>query len=65
MVNQKNDEKNKFNETIILPEPWSAETPNLNALMIALQSNGRPVQVINQKVAFRNVNLKNGQMLAG
>ena len=53
----------EFNETVIQPELWSAETPNLNALLIALQSNGGPVQVIYQIVGFKSAQLKNGQIL--
>lgn len=46
------------------PYPWSAETPYLYTLLISLSDqDGRPLEVTAQKVGFRNVELKDGNML--
>jgi beta-galactosidase len=42
---------------------WSAETPNLYNLIVTLSSGGRPVEAIRFRVGFRNVEIKEGQLL--
>ena len=44
-------------------KPWTAETPNLYSLLITLKKKGQVLQVVKQKVGFRNVAIKNGQLL--
>lgn len=46
------------------PEKWSAETPYLYTLLIALKDlNGKVIEVVPQKVGFRSVELKDGNLL--
>ncbi len=46
------------------PLKWTAETPNLYTLLITLEdSTGNVVQSVQQKVGFRSVEIRNGQML--
>ena len=43
--------------------PWTAETPNLYNLIITLKKKGDVLQVVRQRVGFRHVEVKNGQLL--
>ena len=44
--------------------PWSAENPNLYTLTIALNDDkGKPIEVIEQKVGFRRLEINGGQFL--
>lgn len=46
------------------PALWSAEAPNLYQVIIRLKdSRGRVVEVITQRVGFRKIEIKNGQLL--
>ncbi|MFT6150338.1 MAG: beta-galactosidase/beta-glucuronidase, partial [Saprospiraceae bacterium] len=46
------------------PEKWSAEIPNLYKLTLTvLDENGNEVQSIAKKIGFREVEIKNGQIL--
>ncbi|TDE13658.1 glycoside hydrolase family 2 TIM barrel-domain containing protein [Dyadobacter psychrotolerans] len=46
------------------PNKWSAETPYLYNLSIQLMnSDGKVLEAINQKVGFRSIKIKNGQLL--
>jgi beta-galactosidase len=46
------------------PRLWTAETPNLYTLELSLvDSTGQIVEQVKQKVGFRAVEIKNGQML--
>ena len=42
---------------------WSAETPNLYNLMVTLSSGGKVIEALPFKVGFRNVEIKDGQLL--
>ena len=43
--------------------PWSAETPNLYTLILTLKNTkGKVIQAIQQKVGFRNVEIKESQL---
>ncbi|KAJ5377547.1 uncharacterized protein N7496_004956 [Penicillium cataractarum] len=47
------------------PKKWTAETPNLYDLQITLGSSsngGKPLQEINHRVGFRQVEIKNGNI---
>ena len=44
-------------------KPWTAETPNLYSLIITLKKKDQVLQVVKQKIGFRNVAIKNGQLL--
>lgn len=45
------------------PRKWSAETPVLYDLTITLLNEGKVLQTIRQKVGFRQVDIKNGNLL--
>ena len=51
--------------TIKVPnvKPWTAETPNLYKVFITLKNKQGVSEVIPQKVGFRNVEIKNAQLL--
>lgn len=54
----------QINLTIKQPKKWSAETPNLYTVSFFLKDKkGQVIEVINQKVGFRSVEIKNGQLL--
>ncbi len=42
---------------------WSAEMPNLYGLQIVLKRKNKPIDIINQKIGFRNIEIKNGHLL--
>ena len=44
-------------------KPWTAETPNLYTLMVTLKKKEDVLQVVRQKVGFRHVEIKGGQLL--
>ena len=44
-------------------EAWTAETPNLYTLFIILRKDGEVKEVIRQRVGFRHVEIKGGQLL--
>ncbi len=46
------------------PDKWTAETPNLYSLEASLQEQeGKNLEIIRQKVGFREVEIKEGQLL--
>ena len=53
-----------FHNTVNNVRSWSAEVPNLYHLQLALISDKNEiVEVIRKKIGFRNVDIKNGQLL--
>ena len=44
-------------------KPWTAETPNLYTLFIYSKKGGQIQEVIRQRVGFRHVEIKGGQLL--
>ena len=44
-------------------KPWTAETPYLYTLEIAVKKGAETTEVIKQKVGFRNIEIKGGQLL--
>lgn len=44
-------------------KPWSAETPNLYNLFITLKKGKDVLEVVRQRVGFRHIEIKNGQLL--
>lgn len=49
---------------VINPLKWTAETPNLYSITLELlDQNGKTLEVIAQKIGFREVEIKNGQFL--
>ncbi len=54
----------RFSQKITAPSLWSAETPSLYTLLVALlDPKGETLEVIRQKVGFREVEIRNGQLL--
>jgi beta-galactosidase len=45
------------------PALWSAEKPNLYYLLITLAEQGKPIETIQQRFGFRQVEIKQGQLL--
>ncbi|MDR3651809.1 MAG: glycoside hydrolase family 2 TIM barrel-domain containing protein [Paludibacter sp.] len=46
------------------PLKWTAETPNLYTLLVTLEdSTGKVVERVRQRIGFRSVEIKDGQML--
>ena len=44
-------------------KPWTAETPNLYNLLITLKKGGQTLEVVRQRVGFRHIEIKGGQLL--
>ena len=44
-------------------KPWSAETPQLYNLYITLKKGNNVLEVVRQRVGFRHIEIKNGQLL--
>ena len=44
-------------------KPWTAETPYLYTLEIAVKKGAETTEVVKQKVGFRNIEIKGGQLL--
>ena len=44
-------------------KPWSAEVPNLYNVMITLKKGDKELEVIKQRVGFRHIEIKGGQLL--
>lgn len=62
----KPDGKGEIHQSVRIPEPqkWTAETPNLYNMFFSLKNNsGEIVEVIRQSVGFRNIEIKNRQLL--
>ena len=50
-------------QTIDNVKSWTAETPNLYTLFIYLKKGSQTVEVIPQRVGFRHIEIKGGQLL--
>jgi beta-galactosidase len=49
---------------VIAPRKWTAETPNLYRMTLELiNDKGKTLEAMSQKIGFRSVELKNGQLL--
>ena len=44
-------------------KPWSAETPHLYNLYVTLKKGNNVLEVVRQRVGFRHIEIKNGQLL--
>ena len=49
----------EFNQAL----PWTAETPNLYTLCITASKGGKVLEVVRQRVGFRHIEIKGGQLL--
>ncbi len=45
------------------PDKWTAETPNLYTLVLELEKNGKTEEILSHKIGFRNIEMKNSQLL--
>ena len=62
-MNKKESGSLKFEQTILSPKKWSAETPDLYPLVLSLKdTRGRLVEAIGCKVGFRRVEILDGQL---
>jgi beta-galactosidase len=53
-----------FNQKVLNPQKWSAEYPNLYTLLITLkEKNGQVLESMTQKIGFRKVEIKDGNLL--
>ena len=50
-------------EPVVDVEPWSAEKPNLYTLTVTISDNGRTIQSIRQRIGFRHIEIRDGQLL--
>lgn len=51
-------------ENIFSPRKWTAETPNLYLLTLQLlNAKGKVLEVLTEKIGFRQIEIKNGQLL--
>ncbi len=54
----------RFSRKVAGPKLWTAETPNLYTLLLHLQDGrGKTLEVIRQKVGFRELEIRGGQLL--
>jgi beta-galactosidase len=53
----------EINDDVKAPKQWSAEKPYLYTLLIEYYCGNRKSEVLQTKVGFRNVKIKNGQLL--
>lgn len=44
-------------------KPWTAETPNLYTFTVTLKDGDKVLEVISQKIGFRHIEIKGGQLL--
>lgn len=51
-----------INLTVMNPDKWTAETPNLYTLLTTIKKGNTILEVIPVKVGFRSVEMKNGQL---
>ncbi|MBC8488323.1 MAG: beta-galactosidase, partial [Bacteroidetes bacterium] len=52
-----------FDEIIINPGKWTAETPNLYTVIISLKSGEKTLETVRHKIGFRTSEIINGQLL--
>ena len=57
-------EDNQGNEVSLdAVKPWSAEVPNLYHLTVTLKKGDKVLEVVRQRVGFRHIEIKGGQLL--
>ena len=62
-VDSKNSTLYTFNSQLDNIKPWTAETPNLYTLYIYLKQGEKVLEVVKQRVGFRHIEIKGGQLL--
>ncbi len=60
----KTDQVFRWSGQLATPRQWTAETPELYTLLIELrQGNGQAMEVLSQRLGFRSVEIRNGQLM--
>ncbi len=62
-IEQRLEDKNGNEVSLENVKPWSAEIPNLYNVIITLKKGDKVLEVIRQRVGFRNIEIKNAQLL--
>ncbi|MGY0394259.1 glycoside hydrolase family 2 TIM barrel-domain containing protein [Fusobacterium sp. SYSU M8A802] len=58
------DKRVSFSKNVKNPKKWSAESPNLYTLVLALKnSDGDTVETISNKIGFRKIEVRDGRIL--
>ena len=52
-----------LSQTVAQAKAWSAETPYLYTLFVTMKKGAQVVDVVSQKVGFRHIEIKGGQLL--
>ena len=60
---QRLEDKNGNEVSLEAVKPWSAEVPNLYNLIVTLKKGNKVMEVIRQRVGFRHIEIKGGQLL--
>lgn len=63
MIGMRDEDTVRFTASILNVEHWSAETPSLYTLVYRVKREGRFTEYIARKVGFRNVEIKDKQIL--
>jgi beta-galactosidase len=63
-MNRKDSAAIKFESTVSLPKKWTAETPDLYSLVLALKDkSGTILETAGSKIGFRKVEIRSGLLL--
>ena len=62
-VEQRLEDRNGNEVSLDHVQPWSAEVPNLYHLFITLKKGSDVLEVIRQRIGFRHIEIKGGQLL--
>ena len=62
-IEQRLEDKNGNEVSLENVKPWSAEVPNLYNVIITLKKGDKVLEVIRQRVGFRHIEIKGGQLL--
>ena len=63
-IHSKNEINIPLEQLVFTPQKWSAESPSLYTLTLILKdTEGSILEIISQKIGFREVEIKNGQLL--
>ena len=63
VVEQRLEDNNGHEVSLDAIKPWSAEVPNLYNLILTLKQGDKVLEVVKQRVGFRHIEIKGGQLL--
>ena len=63
VVEQRLEDNNGHEVSLDVIKPWSAEVPNLYNLILTLKQGDKVLEVVKQRVGFRHIEIKGGQLL--